>query len=154
MIALLILIAVPFCWLGMVLAISFMETPLKFRAPGMSTALGVAVGRIVFKALNTAEGILALAALVALLAVPHPQPGLGVGAVITAAVLLALQVFLLRPLMAKRTRSLAEAAATNAHQGADASVATAPHLLYIGSELLKVVALLLAGIVTVMGVLS
>jgi len=27
--------AVTFVWLGMVLAISFLETPLKFRAPGV-----------------------------------------------------------------------------------------------------------------------
>ena len=33
--------ALTFVWLGMVLAISFIETPLKFRAPGMTHALGV-----------------------------------------------------------------------------------------------------------------
>ncbi|MBW4094733.1 MAG: hypothetical protein HIU81_04735 [Acidobacteria bacterium] len=138
----------------MVLAISFLETPLKFRAPGVSTALGVAIGRIVFKALNSVEGIFAVAVLVALLLAPHPQPILGAGALVAAAALLALQVFLWRPLMAKRTRGLAEAAATDTRQRADASTSTAPHLLYIGSELLKVVALLVAGVATVMGVLS
>ena len=30
-----IAVAVMFVWLGMVVAISFMEAPLKFRAPGV-----------------------------------------------------------------------------------------------------------------------
>ena len=29
-------VAVTFVWLGMVLAISFLEAPLKFRAPGIT----------------------------------------------------------------------------------------------------------------------
>ena len=38
-----------------------METPLKFRAPGMTRALGLGVGRLVFRALNGAEIVLATA---------------------------------------------------------------------------------------------
>jgi hypothetical protein len=44
-------IAVPVVWLGMVLAISFVETPLKFRAPGITMLLGLGIGRLVFRAL-------------------------------------------------------------------------------------------------------
>lgn len=47
--------AITCVWLGMVLAISFMEAPLKFRAPGITTQLGVGIGRIVFGALNRVE---------------------------------------------------------------------------------------------------
>jgi hypothetical protein len=43
-------LAVPFLWLGMVLAISFLEAPLKFRAPGITLALGLGIGRLVFRA--------------------------------------------------------------------------------------------------------
>lgn len=39
----LITVAVPFVWLGMVLAISFQEVPLKFRAPGVTLPLGLQV---------------------------------------------------------------------------------------------------------------
>jgi hypothetical protein len=39
-----------FIWLGMVLAISFMETPLKFRAPRITLQLGLGIGRLVFTA--------------------------------------------------------------------------------------------------------
>lgn len=52
--------AVVFIWLGMVLAISFLETPLKFRAPGVDIPIGLGIGRIVFRALNRAEITLAL----------------------------------------------------------------------------------------------
>ena len=41
-----------FVWLGMVLAISFLEAPLKFRAPGVTLQLGLGIGRLVFRALN------------------------------------------------------------------------------------------------------
>jgi hypothetical protein len=40
-------LAVPFVWLGMVLAISFLETPLKFRAPGITVRGGKTLGRAV-----------------------------------------------------------------------------------------------------------
>ena len=52
-------IAVPFIWLGMVLAISFLETPLKFRAPGITVPLGLGIGRLVFRALAVVELALA-----------------------------------------------------------------------------------------------
>jgi hypothetical protein len=39
---------VAFVWLGTVLAISFLETPLKFRAPGITVPFGLGTGRLVF----------------------------------------------------------------------------------------------------------
>jgi hypothetical protein len=45
-----------FVWLGMVLAISFLEAPLKFRAPDVTLRIGLGIGRIVFRALNLAAG--------------------------------------------------------------------------------------------------
>jgi hypothetical protein len=50
-------------WLGFVCAISFMETWLKFTAPGITLALGLGIGRIVFHALNFVEWIFALSIL-------------------------------------------------------------------------------------------
>jgi hypothetical protein len=46
-------------WLGMVLAISFLEAPLKFRAPDVTVPIGLGIGRLAFRALNTAEAVLA-----------------------------------------------------------------------------------------------
>jgi hypothetical protein len=52
-----------FVWLGMVVAISFMEAPLKFHAPGVTLQIGLGIGRLVFRALNAAELVLAMAVL-------------------------------------------------------------------------------------------
>src|SRR5215203_2889751 len=59
MIRKLIQIAIPFIWFGAVAAISFMEAPLKFQAPGITIPLGLGIGRLVFFALNKAEIVLA-----------------------------------------------------------------------------------------------
>ncbi|AVR47151.1 hypothetical protein C7S20_18905 [Christiangramia fulva] len=48
-------------WIGFVGAISFMESWLKFKAPGISVKLGLGIGRLVFSALNKIELILAIA---------------------------------------------------------------------------------------------
>ena len=58
-------IAVPFIWFGMVLAISFMEAPLKFQAPGITIPLGLGIGRLVFFTLNKMEIVCALLLLIA-----------------------------------------------------------------------------------------
>lgn len=55
-----IALAATFTWIGMVIAISFMEAWLKFRAPGITLPLGLGIGRLVFNALNKAEWILSL----------------------------------------------------------------------------------------------
>ncbi|MGV0798843.1 hypothetical protein ABQF26_17835, partial [Mycolicibacterium elephantis] len=58
---------VPMLWLGMVLAISFLEAPLKFGAPGVTLPIGLGIGRRVFKALNGVEVVLAAVLLAATL---------------------------------------------------------------------------------------
>lgn len=51
-------LAIPVLWFGMIGAISFIEAPLKFQAPGITIPLGLGIGRLVFAALNIAEGVL------------------------------------------------------------------------------------------------
>ena len=53
------LVAVPFIWFGIIAAISFMEAPLKFQAPGITIPLGLGIGRLFFFALNKMELVLA-----------------------------------------------------------------------------------------------
>jgi hypothetical protein len=65
-------VAVVFIWLGMVLAISFLEAPLKFRAPNVTLQIGLGIGRLVFRALNTVEVVLAIVILVSTVAAPPP----------------------------------------------------------------------------------
>jgi len=42
-------------WLGMILGISFLETPLKFKAPNITLTLGLGIGRLVFSMFNKIE---------------------------------------------------------------------------------------------------
>ncbi|HZN81044.1 MAG TPA: hypothetical protein VFC01_15365, partial [Mycobacterium sp.] len=76
-------------WLGMVLAISFLEAPLKFRAEGLELRVGLAIGRIVFRALNIVEVIWAVVIAVCLSVGGPSGPVLSLAAV--TAVLLAVQ---------------------------------------------------------------
>ncbi|GHB58652.1 hypothetical protein GCM10010377_57040 [Streptomyces viridiviolaceus] len=128
--------AAAFTWLGMVLAISFLEAPLKFRAPGVTVPLGLGIGRLVFRALNIAEAVLALVVVVAV-AVAAGSPTAPVAALTgVVAALLAVQLGVVRPVLNRRSdRILA---------GEDAPRSAAHHL-YIALELLKAAALVALG---------
>ena len=47
-----VMIATIFIWCGLIIGISFTEAWLKFRAPGVTLAIGLGIGRIVFSASN------------------------------------------------------------------------------------------------------
>ena len=121
-------------WLGMVLAISFLEAPLKFRAKGLELPVGLAIGRIVFRALNIAEVIWAVVIAVCLTIAGPSGPVLVLAAV--TAVPLAVQLLVVRPRLNRRSaRVLA---------GQDAPRSRAHHA-YIGLEALKLAALVALG---------
>lgn len=121
----------PMLWLGMVLAISFLEAPLKFRAPGVTLPLGLGIGRLVFRALNTVEAALAaLLVLAALIAAPGGATWSWLG---VAVALLAIQILVVRPPLSRRAdRVLAGENLPRSHA----------HYWYIGLEVAKVVVLL------------
>lgn len=91
-------------WLGMVLAISFLEAPLKFRAPGLELRVGLAIGRIVFRALNVAEVVWAVAIAVCLSADRQSVPVTVVACV--AGALLVTQLAVVRPRLNRRTNQV------------------------------------------------
>lgn len=128
-------IAAAFVWLGMVIAISFVEAPLKFRATGVTVPIGLSIGRLVFRALNGAEAVFAAIVLVAV-AVGN-LPGRSLPALAAAIAVLFIQLVFVRPALTRRSdRVLA---------GEDAP-RSAGHHAYIALELAKVVALLVAGV--------
>lgn len=133
--------AVVFVWLGMVLAISFIEAPLKFRAPGITLPLGLGIGRLVFRALNNVE--LALATVVVVAVAVRPPGPLAFVAVGTAVMMLALQLLFVRPRL--RRRSAAVLAASVEPSGGMAGRSQA-HYAYTGLEVVKAAALLVAGV--------
>jgi len=131
--------ATVFTWLGMVVAISFLEAPLKFRAPGVTVRIGLGIGRLVFRGLNTAEAILAAVLVIAgaLAAQPPPARLLAAGAVAIA--VLFVQLAAVRPLLTRRSDRVL------AGEDADAPRSHA-HYAYVAFELIKVAALLATGI--------
>ena len=128
-------VAVVFVWLGMVLAISFLEAPLKFRAPNVTLQIGLGIGRVVFRALNTVEVVLAIVVLVATIASPPPAGAATALAVAFAA--LALQIGVVRPRLNRRSDQVLA--------GLDAPRSRS-HYVYIGLETVKALALATGGI--------
>ena len=53
-------IASVYLWVGFVCAISFMESWLKFKAPGVDLPIGLGIGRLVFSTLNKVEWFFAI----------------------------------------------------------------------------------------------
>ena len=128
-------VAVVFVWLGMVLAISFLEAPLKFRAPNVTLQIGLGIGGLVFRALNTVEVVLAIVILVTTLASPPPAGAAAALAIAFAA--LALQIGAVRPRLNRRSDKVLA--------GLDAPRSRG-HYVYIGLEAIKVLALAAGGI--------
>ncbi|MTE14302.1 hypothetical protein [Nocardia aurantiaca] len=129
------LTAAVFLWLGMVLAISFIEAPLKFRAPNVTLAIGLGIGRLVFRALNGVESLLAVLVLAAVWADPP-------GAVATVALALAVgalvvQLVFVRPRLTRRS---------DAVLAGEVGPRSRAHYGYVALEVLKALALLATGV--------
>ncbi|MFK0250411.1 hypothetical protein ACIQUM_37415 [Amycolatopsis azurea] len=133
-----LLSAFSFTWLGMVIGISFVEAPLKFRAPGVTLPLGLGIGRLVFRALNTVECMMAVGLVVA--AALEGFAGPASALVATVLVLLAIQLTAIRPRLNRRTDRV-----LRTPDGADLPRSHA-HVAYVAVELVKVITLLLLGI--------
>ncbi|MEV6099947.1 hypothetical protein [Nocardia sp. NPDC051981] len=127
--------AAVFLWLGMVLAISFIEAPLKFRAPNVTLAIGLGIGRLVFRALNGVESLLAILVLAAVWADP---PGVATtGALAVAIGALVLQLVFVRPRLTRRSDAVLAG-----HEGPRSR----SHYAYVALEAVKAIALLSAGV--------
>ncbi|HWU47994.1 MAG TPA: hypothetical protein VN133_14655 [Humibacter sp.] len=135
------IVAIAFAWSGAVVAISFLETPLKFRAPGITLKLGLGIGRIVFRAMNVLEGVLAAGLVIAAIlgladgSTSGPSEVSVAGAV--AVLTLLAQVALVRPALARRTAAVL---ADRAEGGSRV------HLAYVALELVKLASLIVAGV--------
>ncbi|MYR59441.1 hypothetical protein GTY54_25460 [Streptomyces sp. SID625] len=130
--------AVTFVWLGLVLGISFLEAPLKFRAPGVTIPVGLGIGRLVFRALNRVEAAAAAVVVVAVAAGGAPAPVIALTAAV--AVLLLVQLLLVRPRLNRRSdRVLSGEEPVDGPRSHD-------HLVYVALEIVKVAALIALGI--------
>ncbi|RCS61192.1 hypothetical protein CIK77_06625 [Microbacterium sp. JB110] len=122
-------------WLGMVIAISFLEAPLKFRAPGITVPLGLGIGRLVFRALNIAEAVLALIVLAGLALAAWPAAGFWL---LAAILILVVQLAVVRPVLQRRSNRVLA--------GETSGKRSRMHRVYPALEAFKVVALLAGGL--------
>jgi hypothetical protein len=132
--------ALTFVWLGMVLAISFLEAPLKFRAPNVTLQIGLGIGRLVFRALNTVE--VAFALVIGAIVLSGPTPARITVAVAVTVAALAIQLIAVRPGLTRRSDEVLA--------GSDTPRSRAHHI-YIALEAVKVAGLIAAGILLLKG---
>ena len=124
-------------WAGVLIGVSFLAAPAKFGAPGLSLPMAMEIGRREFGALNLTE--IALAALtLALAAYVRPERAIWLGLGL-AALIVALQWLWLLPLLDARAELIIQGGTPE----------PAPwHGLYIAAEVLKLLALLVVGWLT------
>lgn len=126
--------ALAFLWLGMVLALSFLEAPLKFRAPGITVQLGLGIGRLVFAAFNRVEIALLIGTTVALVIARGPMTTVWLD--VALAVLLTTQLLAVKPALSRRSDHVL---------AGERSTPSPAHVAYIGLECCKAVLLLVLG---------
>lgn len=124
----------------MVLAISFLEAPLKFRAPNVTRQIGLGIGRLIFRALNSIEVMFAVV-LAAVIMVSPPPAGI-IASFLTAFAMLTTQLIAVRPFLNRRSDKVL--AGLNAPRSRG-------HYAYVGLEVVKVIALVVAGVLLLSG---
>ncbi|MDH6677955.1 hypothetical protein M2284_002154 [Rhodococcus sp. LBL1] len=130
----------PAFWLGMVVAISFLEAPIKFRAPGVTIPIGLGIGRRVFRALNIAEIVVLVVLWVAALAADAPPSAEVRNLLAALTIVLVIQVAGIRPPLSRRSdRILA----------GEELPRSRTHHLYVVFEVVKVILLIWLAAVTV-----
>ena len=128
------LTAVCFLWAGMVLGISFLETPVKFTAPSVTLPIGLDIGRHVFGVFNKVE-IGAALLICGLLVFMRPQRGIWMLLATVLSIVVVQSVWLLPVLDARVGMILARQTPPPAPY----------HIVYIVLELSKLMCLLVAG---------
>ena len=131
-----LLIAIPFAWLGMLGAISFLEAPLKFRAPNITRELALGIGKLVFRALNRVELVLAAVMLICMIATRLSTRNIQLLFGATAAILIVQTVWLLPSLSARATAVIAGEEVPNSRL----------HLVFVVCETAKMLLLAVVGV--------
>ena len=128
-------IAVPFVWFGLLGGIAFLEAPLKFRAPNVTLALGLGIGRLVFFWLNKIEIGLAVLLLISFF-VEKPKAKFPLAAFGIISVLLILETVWLLPVLDARAVEVI---------GGTAAPRSNAHFIYIAFDAAKFILLFALG---------
>ena len=128
-------VALNFVWLGMVLAISFLEAPVKFTTPSLTRPVALDVGRVVFTAFHWVQGGLFVIGLALLVGLKASSIKIIVPYVALTGVLI-LQSFWLLPVLSARAAAVLQ----------NLELSPSPvHIIYVLLEVGKIVILLWLG---------
>ena len=117
-------------WLGMILGVSFVATPLKFQAASVSLEIGLDIGRLVFGVFNKIEIVLAF--LMVVLVLMSKQMNGFIIALGIACLALAVQSIWLLPILVAHIELIMQGQQPQA---------SGLHTIYVGLEVLKTLAL-------------
>ncbi|MDA3614638.1 hypothetical protein [Polluticaenibacter yanchengensis] len=130
-----IAIAFIFIWIGCIVAISFMEAWLKFRAPGVTLPIGLGIGRLVFGMLNKVEWVLLFITTFGIIEVAGKSKT-AVYCFSAAAIILLLQTFWLLPALDARAQQIIDGKSITASNH---------HLIFAILEVIKFTVLFITG---------
>lgn len=130
-------IACLFTWIGFVCAISFMESWLKFRAPGVTLPIGLGIGKLIFGALNKVEWIFAIIVCTSALIYGRPQLSTANISLFLIVVILLLQTAWLLPALNVRAEHYIQQQPVRPSN---------LHLWFVGMEVIKVFCLFITGL--------
>jgi len=133
------MIAIPFAWLGMLGGISFLEAPLKFRAPNITRELALGIGKLVFRALNRVELVLAAVMLTCMIATHLSTRNIQVPFGAILAILIVQTAWLLPSLSARATSVIAGEEVPKSRL----------HLVFVVCETVKMLLLAVVGVMMV-----
>ncbi|CAH1694123.1 conserved membrane hypothetical protein [Hyphomicrobiales bacterium] len=119
-------------WLGVLFGVSFLATPVKFRAPSLDLPVALDVGRVTFALLSKTEWVFCAILFVTTLLTLRSRKGRLVVVALLTLVLLVQALWLLPILDARVSQIMAGMMVPN----------TSHHILYIVAEALKVLLLL------------
>lgn len=123
-------------WLGFLLGVSFLATPVKFQAPSLDLPTALDVGRVTFALFSMTEWALCALLLVALVISPWLNPWRWVSIAVLAAIL-AVQALWLLPVLDARVGIIIAGGTVPA---------TSHHLFYIAADILKALLLSVLGV--------
>ena len=124
-------------WLGLLLGVSFLATPVKFLAPSLTLPVALDVGRHTFAVFSKVEWVLAALLLLLLLIGPHSW--LGRVAAIIAALLVLVETVWLLPILDQRVSLII---------AGQVPPVSNDHDVYIAIDVAKLIALTLVACVT------
>lgn len=123
-------------WSGCVVAISFMESWLKFRAPGVTLPIGLSIGRLVFNALNKMEWFFAAVVIAGYFLNQALTNTSGLALLAVAVGLLILETFWLLPALDARANIVISGKSV---------AASSLHWYFVAAEIIKLGSLLALG---------